>query len=363
MTWVALSDRQHRRFSSHGLGIDRHDAPVIMDRPAQEMVRGTIMVETTLQSTHRPVLLFGYENDDAPAHRFFALRAMPDGSVACICGFGGAVQHVAVSAPPLERDRPLWVTFSWDSTTKWARLAIEVPGTPDASLKALRLGIPMFAADLRDAFTRHVRLPEAAAFAAMSNEVEPLGPLPGLSANTPIETPFGRKNIGVLRRGDLVLNHGGEQIPVLAPLRRTVPARGAAQPVRLRAPYFGLRKDIIVAATQSVQVTGADIAYAYGTEAVLVPAGHLVNATCASFEPCGPVASYAQVMLPKHDVLQCAGSAVDSIYVGRLRRFKEACAASLLGTYPRRDLPEYIAPFAPVLDHSATQSLHQSRYA
>ena len=101
--------------------------------------------------------------------------------------------------------------------------------------------------------------------------------MPGLTAHTPITTQFGDKPICKLRRGDLVVTDEGELVPVLQVVRRIVPARGSFHPIRLRAPYFGLSRDIVVAPHQRLIMAGSQVEYIFSKEAVLVPARHLIN--------------------------------------------------------------------------------------
>ena len=48
-------------------------------------------------------------------------------------------------------------------------------------------------------------------------------------------------------------------------------------PIRLRAGYFGLTRDIAVSPNQKLVLRGSDVEYMFGREAVLVPARHLLN--------------------------------------------------------------------------------------
>ncbi len=362
MTWLALVDKTQRRFSNFGIGIDRHDHPVVPEEPGSQMPCGTILIEATMPHTDRPELLFGYENDDHPAHRFLGIRALPAGGVTCLVGFGGAVQHLALDMPVDRPQTPLWISFSWNAAKREARLALEVPGTPIFAARKMQLDMPIFASDLRSAITHLTQISKSAIFVAISDAWEPLGPTPGLALDMPINTPFGPKEAQSLQRGDLVYTADGEQVPVLAAVQRRLPARGSARPIRIRAAFFGLKRDCVVSATQSLYASGSHVEYAHGCEAVLIPAGHLANGRTATQEPAGPIVDYVQVLTPQHTALSVTTGAVESLFIGRLRRHKDKTAATLLNDLPRRDLPEQIATAAPVLDHSATLFLEQQRF-
>ena len=85
-----------------------------------------------------------------------------------------------------------------------------------------------------------------------------------------------------------MLTRGGGVVPVLHKLDRVVPARGSLAPVRLRAPYFGLLDDVIVAPEQRLVIDGSEVEYLFNQEAVLVPARHLVNGFAAMAESASP---------------------------------------------------------------------------
>ena len=186
-------------------------------------------------------------------------------------------------------------------------------------------------------------------FAALSDQIEPIGPMPAILPQTPMATPWGYKPVGSLRRGDTVSTRDDGVVPVLQQVSRRVPARGSFQPIRLRAPYFGLRQDIIVGPEQRLIIDGPEVEYLFGQEAVLVAARHLVNGFAAHAEPCGPVITYAQLLLPKHETMIAAGTAVESLYIGRARRDVNLLSGSVLHGFDRSLLPEHPKPAHQVL--------------
>ena len=118
----------------------------------------------------------------------------------------------------------------------------------------------------------------------------------------------------------LVLTPDGDAVPVLHRLSRRVPACGSFAPVRLRAPYFGLRQDITVAPSQRLVLSGSDVEYMFSQEAVLVEARHLVGGFAALAASAGPTITYTQLLLPEHEALDAAGCVAETLFVGRLRR-------------------------------------------
>ena len=70
-------------------------------------------------------------------------------------------------------------------------------------------------------------------------------------------------------------------LPLRARRNLTLPARGSFAPVLLRAPFFGLRQDLLVSADQLVAVTGAEAEYLFAEESVLMRAGDMVDGRTA----------------------------------------------------------------------------------
>ena len=96
-------------------------------------------------------------------------------------------------------------------------------------------------------------------------------------------------------------------------------------------------------------IDGPEVEYLFSQEAVLIPARHLVNGFAARWEPSGPMVSYSQLLLPRHETLLAAGTAVESLYIGRLRRDTHQLASSLLAGFDRAHLPEHAKPAHQVL--------------
>lgn len=133
----------------------------------------------------------------------------------------------------------------------------------------------------------------------------------------------------------------GESVPVLHKVARSVPARGCFRPIRVRAPFFGLQRDILVAPAQRLVLSGSDVEYLFGEESVLVELRHLVGEPSVRFEPCGATVTYQQLILPNHEPVLAAGSQAESLYIGRLRAKRQELRGSLLGALDPHTLPEH----------------------
>jgi hypothetical protein len=257
------------------------------------------------------------------------------------------------------------ITYSWDSTAKWGRLAMEDPESSHIVTVPVANPKPILVDDLRNMVLGRGDQPISSdvIFAAVSDQIEPIGPMPSLLPSTPLATPWGFKPLSTLKRGDTVTTQDSGVVPVLQTVSRTVPACGSFAPIRLRAPYFGLQQDIIVAPDQRLVIDGPEVEYLFSKEAVLIPARHLVNGFAAMQETCGPTITYAQILLPSHETMIAAGTPAESLYIGRIRRQADQMASSILAGFDRSMLPEHHQPAHTVLKRFEAITLASRRAA
>lgn len=367
MAWIGIAGPNEHLFSTLGLEADtppgRH-APPDLSCADSLLARGTILVEATLSPDRRPQTLIGF-NRDHPWCSSLSLNTLPGGGVALVLTQGTDVIHATLPDRLPARGETVRITYAWDAPARHGRLSVEHPSSGRIFLTDVEAPKPIPLSDLRllvhdPAWTEpggEITL------LAISTTPEPIGPQPTLRPDVPIATPGGYRPAGSLRTGDLVRTMTGQSVPVLDVLHRTVPASGSFAPVRLRAPYFGLRRDIVVAPDQHLVIGGSDVEYTFGRERVLVPARHLVNGTSALNERSGPTTRYVQVLLPGHEVLIAAGAPAESLFIGRLRRKRALLAASVLHRYPRAYLPEHAQSAYRVLKPYEAMTLAAQRAA
>ncbi|MDP5335949.1 MAG: Hint domain-containing protein [Paracoccaceae bacterium] len=352
MAWIAIADHADPRFSCSGLGCDagRSDTALQRDDPMALLTRGTLLMEARLAPDGRPQTLLEWDHAH-PWRRGLSLRALPGGSIALVVFQGNDACHCVITHDAIGGDETLRISYSWDAPARWGRLVVEKPNAPGQFMTELRDPPPLLLSDVQAAtMTPAMRCMDPdVTFFAVSTRIEPVGPMPTLDARVPLCTPYGYRPLGQIKRGDVMRLADGSTQPVLHVLRRTVPARGLLRPVRLRAPYFGLQQDIVVAPEQRLVIGGSDVEYLFDQEFVLVPARHLVNGTAAHFCVTGPTATYGQVLLPGHEAILAAGTPVESLFIGRIRRNPARLAASLLAGIERSRLPDHAASAYPVL--------------
>ena len=351
MSWIALWDKQHALCDLNGVAHRPHKAATESHAPSgTPLPRGSMVVETRVSPYDRPQTLLGMASQTGSGFRL-SLQAVPGGGVVLVLNRGGRTAHVAVNLDTGGRADVLRVTYSWDVPANVGRLAVEQPGTWRVAVRTLIRPVALTPAEIRESVQDDDArvLSSDLSYIAFSDRIEPIGPMPSLYEDTPVMTAQGYRKVGDLKRGDVVQTPSGDLVPVLANIPRTVPASGHFAPIRLRAPLFGLSRDIVTSPTQRLLIGGSRVGYMFGSEFVLVPAGHLLHGNAAENGGTAPLATYCQLLLPNHEAILAADTYVESMDVGRMRRRRDLLSASLLSGYPRRLLPEHERTAFPVL--------------
>jgi len=357
MSWIAISG-EGRRWTD-----DRVFDAALRPRDAL-LAKGSLLIETRLSADGRPQTLLAFERHH-PWPGGLSLQALPNGSIVLVMSQGDDAFHTLLQYPDDARTDILRVTFSWDSTARWGQLALERPESDRTALRETPPPPPLLLEDLFSMVRRPqlCRTDPDLIFFAVSDEVEPVGPMPSLTGRVPVETLDGPRPVAELQSGDTVRTRCGELAPVLQRLSRVVPALGSFTPVRLRAPYFGLSRDLVVSPHQRLVIGGSEVEYLFGREAVLVPALSLVNGFAAVREEGAMTLRYHQLLLPAHDAVMAGGAALESLYIGRLRRSRTHLGASLLADCPTGLLPEQHRKGYQVLHPFEAITLAQARVA
>ncbi|MGJ8603486.1 MAG: Hint domain-containing protein [Marivita sp.] len=315
---------------------------ILERRPRACVPRGSILLETGLSPDARPQTLISYKRDGSTPSSF-SLMSTPHGSVVLVIAQGDVVVHEVVERGREARTDTLQVTISWDVRNQAGRIVVARPESEHVLIRHFTMTHAPLLSDLA-ALARPQGLTEIdpdVIFVALSTEIEAVGPMPTLSPSVPIETAQGVRLAASLRQGDVVRSANGKLIPVLHTVKREVPSLGSFRPVRLRAPYFGLTQDIVVSRHQRLLVSGPEVEYLFGREDVLIPASTLASGYAGHFEPAPRFVTYHQLLLPHHDAVRTPEAALESLYIGRMRRDKTLLEESILRHLPRALLPEH----------------------
>jgi hypothetical protein len=357
MSWIGLTGQGRAWTCPRRVGPD----PAARHRP---MPQGALLIETRISPEGRPQQLLDYRRSH-PWPGTLSLQALPGGAIVLVLEQGGEVFHRVLERRNDSRVDLMRVTFSWDSAARCGWLTVEQPGTDAAVTTQTPLPPPLLVEDVYTLCHRPqlVQTDPDVIFHAISDRPEPVGPMPTLVGQVPVLTPDGYRPLSALNTGDLVRTARAGAVPVLARVTRRVPALGSFRPVRLRAPYFGLRRDLVVAPGQRLVIGGSEVEYIFGRQAVLVPAESLVNGFAAVFEEGHDLVRYHQLLLPGHEPLIAAGAEMETLYIGRLRRRPEALARSLLAQVAPELLPEQARDGLKVLAPFEAITLAEARAA
>lgn len=220
---------------------------------------------------------------------------------------------VALALPP--EPTLLRLTYSWDATRRLSQLAAELPSLGRLAVARGSNPLPMPVDDLAAITNGMAQFDSGLAWLGFTRGIERIGHAPGVIGATPVRTPTGMVRLDRLRPGDLVATRDHGALPVRWIGGIEMPARGSFAPVRLRAPFFGNRSDLVVSAQQKVMMAGAEVEYLFGEDEVTVEAGRLVDGLTALAERRRSLVRYYSVLLDHHAVLDVDGGGVESLFV------------------------------------------------
>jgi hypothetical protein len=346
MSWIALTDRANPAFNIRGIGIPRNTPGVRGPMQQHEILPcGTLMIEFRANAepeNPQEVLTFRREFEWL---RGLRLTLEADGRVVLDLRQGGARSRAALEMPPPPRDTRIRVSYAWHAPQRAARLTVELIDEGRIFQAEAYDPVPLPAADVK-AITRNGRattISKSVEFLAFSDEIEPIGFGTGVVGGTPIETTQGAVPVDKLRLGDMVVTATAGPQPVRWIGKRRVPALGGFRPVRLRAPFFGLSRDIVVAPAHRVRLGVAEAEYMLDEDEVLLPAGRLVDGRHALAEGRHRLVTYHQILLDVHDCLLHDGLWAESMFAGNIARRPEMVKSTVLAEMPISAIPTHRA--------------------
>jgi len=228
------------------------------------------------------------------------------------------------------------VTYAWDAPSRSGRLTVSNTSNFMGETVTIKNAPPLLKTDLLE---MALTVPKTAlSFVAISDQHEPIGPMPGIDTLTLIDTPRGQIRAGELKSGDQIETDAGIQT-ILARVHRSFPMAGAFTPIRLHAPFHGLKRHMTVAHHQGFVFGGADVEYAFGGSTVHIPAGLLE--TRKQPAPEWGLRTFCQFILPKPAGIFAHGAILASLNIGRIRRNAHDLPLSLLSGLPIALLPEH----------------------
>ncbi|PHQ96615.1 MAG: hypothetical protein COB39_11765 [Marinosulfonomonas sp.] len=328
-------------------------AMALQPDPGSEFLeRGSIIVETTVDRTNPSAIQLLQCSISGEIMCDFSLSIDGHGAVKAEVRYGKLGSALTVAGNTSETHTQLRITLTWDMQDKSALLSVESPehGTLNQTEINTPLSIPLKIIDALLQQNSPAHTDSSITFLGISDQIEPVGFTPSIAGHSPIDTPNGLVPIEALKCGDLVTTVDNGPQPIRWICERCVPTRGLFQPLRLRAPYFGLTRDILVAPEQRLVFENTEIEYLFGVESVLVEARHLTNKVNVILEPAkaDSIRLY-QLLFDHHEIITVAGCRMESLFVGQIANNPDMLKSTLLGGLPAADVPHHKEMARPLL--------------
>lgn len=344
MSWIGLTDLHAPVFNIRGIGVaaDTPGARRPM-QPDEILPRGTLMMELrfTLDEDAQQTLISYRRRRDWMREIFVTLDGT--GRLALTFRQGNSRSTAEIRFPVPARDSRLRFTYAWNAPMRVGLLTVELLYEGRMFQAGAFAPVPLPPEDIRAMLRNPNRtvLDPSLHYLAVSDSVEPVGFGAGVLAGTAVETADGPRLVEQLHLGDMVKTVGSGLQPVRWVGKREVPALGAFRPVRLRAPFFGLARDVLMAPDHRVRLDLAEAEYMLGTDEILMPAKHLANGKHARREGRARLATYYQVLLDTHDCLLHEGIWAESLFVGTIARRPDVARTTVLADMPASAIPEH----------------------
>lgn len=187
--------------------------------------------------------------------------------------------------------------------------------------------------------------------AAIATHPVPPGHLPGIESGACVRTPEGPVAVEDLRSGMTILCGDGRRHVVRWTDARERLCLGRGAPVLLRAPYFGIDKDVCVTPETRLVRRGAEVEYLSGTDRVLVRASDLVGSPGACHDRRRPLRRFHHIMLDDPACLMIGRCQIETPFLSEVLAGHDAPSSAA-----RPDAKD-TAPSLPLLDRLSARSL------
>ncbi len=359
MSWIGLSDHTFTAFDPDG--VNAH-SPMSFARSSTDVIVpvGTLLIEATFTARARmPQRILRYESR-AGWQRSLSIMLTAEGALSLETRQGDTkvCALLNITIPP--SGTRLRIYYSWDAPGRRATLTVENLDQELLYQTEFSAPTPLPMEDAHEIIMNSpaTRIGADTQVIAISDKVEPVGLTSGVVGGTPLETETGPKFVERLRLGDKVITSTGEAKPVRWIIRREVPAMGNFRPVRLRAPYFDLTRDILASPDHRIMVAGAEAEYLFDETSVLVQTQHLIDNVSVRRETnLAATLWYYHVLLDGHECLKYAGLWGESLFVGSIGRSREMIATTALADMPFEAIPRHTRFAQPILSGYEARTL------
>jgi len=322
--------------------------------PAQ-LATGSIIIEFTANHSLDSFEMILESCSKTPVPCCLEIWANGNGAVKLQLRNGHLVHQIALTANTSEIPKQIRLTFSWCCISNKMLLSAENNDTGSIRQAEINdtangaISMPMSLIDELLQNGRAQSVSEKISLLAISDQIEPVGFIPSIAGFCPVETPTGYVEIQDIKAGDLIntADHGPQAVRWVC--SRRVPTRGLFCPIRLRAPYFGLTQDIVIAPEQRLLLENDEVQYLFGEESVLAEARHVAGQKKTNLEiDRGNIVLY-QLLFDQHEVINVAGCQMESLFVADIANNPEFLSTTLLNELPINLIPNHAKLARPLL--------------
>lgn len=338
MAWLGLRDEFASYFSTRGL-----DANAQARRPNTHetlLTSGTLLFEYRFDpdQTATPIAKF---TRASPWRENLSLRMSAAGDLDVTWQQEAEIRHVHLMTGFEKLRETLTIAIVWNAPARAGLVSVMCQESGRLVQKSFANPFPLALSTAEALFRQSaLQLGKGTRFAALADTVEPCGPIATIGTSAIIETPSGHSRILDLRAGDPVFTADGDIATVRWVGHQQLPARGAFAPLMMRAPYRGLREDLLIAPSQGLRLTGSRVEYNFGDEEVRAEARYLLDGKSIVRANKRLLVDYAQLVLDRSALLRVSGTALEAFDPHSvLRGGQHALASSLISTLPQALFP------------------------
>ena len=325
MSWLAVRDLSDPGSIPFGSALKQPTDPDAL------LARGHFLAE--VDALDQPIGTRTLLSSNAAGSGQFGLllEAGAEGSVTLACTQGNETIRLRTAPDAAMLSGRLLVSYIWDGPARNGQLVVTALGSGKTATASTNAPFPIplrLIQSLAAAPDRCGADPSLMYFGFSDDATHPDLRV-SLSASCPVQTTAGPQLIRGIDIDDLILTRDNGPLPVRQILKCEVPALGWFRPLRLRAPYFGLAQDVLVAPHQKILLDGDMIEYLFGEEEVLASTGELADGASVHPEPRLKTIRYFHLLFDTHCLIDVGGAAMTSLFNPAARPATDSGAAGM----------------------------------
>lgn len=331
MSWLGISDGRRAWRLPHA---DTAGTPALL-------TLGSLVIETTFSAkVGLPQVVVHMDRTDG-WHRSFKVMIHASGEVLVEHRQNLETTYASLQLRKPDQDDILRLTYAWDAPGRQGLLAVENLETGGLDQAAFKNPQPWPIDDITALIhgQSDCSICTGVSLLACSDMIEQIGMPLGIVADAVVETATGPRQAQDLTPGDLVQTADSGMQPVRWIVSRERPCFGSFAPICLRAPFFGLDRNLSLSQEHRMLIKGSDAEYLFGADAVLVEARHLTRMADNVRQTASATVTYVQIILDSHECIAVSGAWAESLYLGNMGRGPSCLAAAILEEVPVHCLP------------------------